>query len=45
MKRKLKNITLLGVDHKLERLLKAFEICESYFDFADKKIITTTDSE
>lgn len=45
MKRKLENVTLLGADHKIERLKKAFEICESYFDFADKKLITSTDSE
>jgi len=45
MKRKLANITLLGVDHNMERLKKAFEICEYYFDFAEKKLITTTDTE
>lgn len=42
MKRKLENITLLGVDHKLDRLQKAFEICEHYFYFADKKLFTRT---
>ena len=45
MKKFLKNITLIGVDHKIERLKKAFEICEYYFDFEDKKLITITDNE
>jgi len=45
MKRKLENVTLLGADHKMERLKKTFEICESYFDFGDKKLITNTYSE
>lgn len=45
MKRKFDNITLLWVDHKKDRLLKAFEICSHYFDFAEKKLITVTDKE
>lgn len=45
MKLHLPNITLLGADHKMDRLKKAFEICEYYCDFADKKLITTTDTE
>lgn len=39
----LKNVTLYGADTvDLDRQLKAFAICESYADFAAKKILTTT---
>src|SRR6187551_2193257 len=42
----LKNITLFGVDTvDLDRQLKAFAICESYADFAAKKIITKIEKE
>jgi hypothetical protein len=45
MKKHLPNVTLFGADHKFERLAKAFDICGHYCDFADKKIVTTTDNE
>lgn len=40
MKKKLENIILVWVDSQFKRISKVFEICENYFDFADKKIIT-----
>ncbi len=45
MKKRLEDVTLIWADHNGERLKKAFEICEYYFDFADKKLFTSSLSE
>lgn len=45
MKPYLPTVTLFGADHKLERLLRAFEICEHYCDFGAKNIATVTENE
>lgn len=45
MKLHLPAVTLFWADHKIDRLLKAFEICEYYADFWAKRIVTRPTSE
>jgi hypothetical protein len=45
MKKKLKTVTLLGIDCvDLKRLILAMEICQKYFEFAEVKILTSLPS-
>lgn len=45
-KRKLKSVTLLGIDCvNLERLILAMEICQKDFEFADVKILSSLSSD
>jgi hypothetical protein len=46
MKRKLENVTLLGIDCvNLDRLIQAAEICQNDFDFASVKLLSSIKSD
>jgi len=45
MKKKLENVTLLGIDCvNIDRLIQAAEICQKEFEFADVKLLTSIPS-